>query len=257
MFDRPRVLITRSRRQSGELAAEIRKIGAEPVFLPTIEIKPVADTPQLDLCLSKIGSFDWLVLTSANAVEVFFGRLDDLDIDLPTGELDIAVIGPKTAEALKSRGVTYTFMPSEFVTEAVLPGLGDLRGKRVLIPTADIARDTLPDAIRQAGGEVEKVTIYSTIPAAPDEDGLASLREGVDVITFTSGSTVRNFFLMVEQAGMDPCDLPGGPKIACIGPKTAAEARRIGLEVHIQAQTYTIQGLVEAIQGKLNRDKVL
>ena len=110
----------------------------------------------------------------------------------------MAAIGPKTAEALKAHGVTPDFVPEEYVAEAILPGLGDLRGQWVLLPRAEIARKALPEAITAAGGVAHEIAVYQTLPAEPDAEGFAALRSGVDVITLTSPSTVQNFLAIVQ-----------------------------------------------------------
>jgi uroporphyrinogen-III synthase len=197
--------------------------------------------------------YDWLVLTSANAVDVVYGRMRALGVDSLPASLRIAAVGPKTAAKIKDKGIEPDFVPHEYISEAVTPGLGDLRGRWVLLPTADIARDTLPQAIQAADGIAHVITAYRTIPSIPDPAGLSALSSGVDMITFTSGSTARNFAILVQQAGLDPFNLPGRPRIACIGPKTAHAAREAGFIVDIVAPEYTVDGLVEAIRTQTGR----
>ena len=244
-----RILITRPRLQAESFAAELRSAGFEPVFFPVIEIRPLEDNSALDQALSNLSAYAWIVFTSVNAVEVVF---DHLPATLHWQDLDIrvAAIGPKTARALKKRGVTPSFVPREYVAEAILPGLGDLRGCRVLLPRAVGARKILPEAIAAAGGIPDEIAIYHTVPAELDPDGLAALTAGVDVVTFTSPSTVENFVQIVRQQGLDPFNLPGAPKIACIGPITELAALRAGYKAVIVAREYTIEGLTEAI-GRL------
>ncbi|MGE5250953.1 MAG: uroporphyrinogen-III synthase, partial [Bacteroidota bacterium] len=139
------------------------------------------------------------------------------------------------------------FVPEEYVAEAILPGLGDLCGKWVLLPRAEIARKALPKAIAAADGIAHEIAVYQTLPAAPDPEGMAALRSGVDVVTFTSPSTVENFIAILEQNGLDPLNLPGKPRFACIGPITEAAARRAGLTGLIVASQYTSEGLISLI----------
>jgi uroporphyrinogen III methyltransferase/synthase len=127
-----------------------------------------------------------------------------------------------------------------------------LKDRWVLIPVADIAHDTLPKAIEAAGGVPHIITVYHTIPAEPDTEGLVVLKAGVDLITFTSGSTVQNFFTLAQAAGLDPLNLPGNPKIACIGPKTEKTARDLGFNVHRVAEPHTTDGLVATIQKEMS-----
>jgi len=158
-----------------------------------------------------------------------------------------AAIGPKTAKGLKTRGVTPDFVPEAFVAEAILPGLGDLRGKWVLLPRAEIARKALPEAIVKAGGTAHEIAVYTTLPARPDPEGLAALKTGVDVITFTSASSVENFVAMMHENKLDPLGLPNHPRFACIGPITEQAAREEGLVNLVVAKEYTTEGLIEAI----------
>jgi uroporphyrinogen-III synthase len=244
-----RILITRPRQKAARFADALRTIGAEAVILPCIEIEPVQDTTLLDHALSRLGCYDWLVFTSVNAVEVVGERLADLGVELQPGIPHLAAVGPQTAVGLQERGAQVDYVPEEFLAEAVLPGLGDLKGRWVLLPTADIADNNLPDAIQSADGVAHVITAYRTLPAIPDPKGLAGLQEGVDVVTFTSGSTVRNFITICRTAGLDPHALPGSPVIACIGPKTAQVALEAGFVIDIIPDEYTVDGLVGAINS--------
>ncbi|GAB4523679.1 MAG: hypothetical protein Fur0018_06670 [Anaerolineales bacterium] len=242
-------LITRPRKDAAPLAELLRAAGYQPVLFPTIDIRPVEDNPAWQRALAKWDCYDWVVFTSANTVEA-----------LPRSPLGggaggggkIAVIGTKTAAALRARGLEPDVVPDEHTAEALLPLLGDLRGRWVLFPSADIARETLPAGVLAAGGVVHQVTVYRTLPAAPDPDGLQALRQGVAWLTFTSPSTVENFVVLVWQAGLDPLDLPGAPRVACIGPVTADAARQHGFRVDATAEPHTIEGLVAAIRAADN-----
>jgi len=239
-----RILITRPRAQADDFAANLRAAGFEPIFFPVIEIQPIEDNFALERALSKIGCYDWLVFTSVNAVEVVLPQL-------PDGSLpQIAAIGPKTAEALQRQGITPNFVPDEYVAESILPGLGDLRGKWVLLPRADIARKALPEAIFEAGGIPHEIAVYRTLPTQPSPDGLAALRSGVDVVTLTSPSTVHSFVTIARQNGLDPLALPGNPVFACIGPITEQAAREEGLGNLMTAREYTTEGLIEVISNR-------
>jgi len=159
----------------------------------------------------------------------------------------VAAIGPKTSEALTAHGVVPDFVPDEYVAESILPGLGDLRGKWVLLPRAEIARKALPEAIFEAGGIPHEIPVYKTLPVQPSPDGLAALRSGVDVITLTSPSTVQNLVAIVRQNELDPFALPGNPLFACIGPITEQAAREEGLRNLVTAREYTTEGLIEVL----------
>ena len=244
-----KILITRPARQAADFAEKLSAIGFEPVYFPVIEIHPADDFSELDKALAEIERYAWLVFTSVNAVDVVFDRIlvGAKHASPLLSNLRIAAIGPKTAEALRLRGIEPFFMPDEYVGEAILPGLGDLRGKWVLLPRAEIARQALPEAIVLAGGVAHEIIVYQTLPAEVNAEGLAALKAGVDWITFTSPSTVQNFARIVRQQGLDPLDLPGNPKIACIGPITEKAAREEGLMVDVVAAEYTTDGLIEAM----------
>ena len=246
-----RILITRPRAQAADLAEKLLEMGAEVIFFPTIEIQPVDDPDCLDRALTQLECYDWMVLTSANAAEAVLGRMSHLEISTPPPNLSIAAIGPKTAARLKNHGIAPDFVPNQYVAEAILPGLGELRDRWVLLPMADIAHDTLPKAIQSQDGIAHVITAYHTIPAEADGEGLSALKGGVDFITFTSGSTARNFHELVQHAGLDPLNLPGNPKIACIGPKTAKVARELGFDVDTIAESHTTDGLVAALQKEM------
>jgi uroporphyrinogen III methyltransferase/synthase len=247
-----KVLITRPRSQSDSFADALRSAGFEPIYFPVIEIRSIEENPELEQALKNISKYDWIVFTSVNGVEVVSKKLGQFS-SLPR----VAAIGPKTAEALKARGVTPDFVPEEYVAEAILPGLGDLRGKWVLLPRAEIARKTLPEAIVKAGGTAHEIAVYKTLPAQPDAEGLAALKSGVDAITFTSPSTVENFLAVVRKNGLDPLNLPNNPLFACIGPITEQAAREEGFANLVVAKEYTAEGLVEVIKKLMNNLEVL
>jgi uroporphyrinogen-III synthase len=247
------ILITRPKSQAKGFATALAEAGFKPILFPVIEIRPKEDTSALDYALGKLACYDWVVFTSINGVEYFWARLEALGIrDFPVN-VQVAAIGPKTAEALKDRGVTAAFTPAEYVAEAILPGLGELKGRWVLLPRAEIARKALPEAITAAGGMAHEIAIYQTLPAQIDLLGLEALQQGVDVITFTSPSTVQNFITLVKNAGLDPLDLPELPMVACIGPITASAASAAGLRVDMIADSYTTAGLVDLLRNKLNK----
>lgn len=242
-----RVLITRPRKDATEFALALEELGFETFFLPTIDIHPVADTSVLDRAISRLHDYDWLVLTSANAADAVLDRKIALGIDRFPENLKIAAIGPKTAARLQDGGVAPDFTPEDYIAEAILPGLGDIKNCWVLLPMADIASNTLPDAIQEANGIAHVITAYHTMPAELDPEGLAAINDGIDLITFTSGSTARNFVKLLELAGINPFLLPGDPKIACIGPKTVQTAQELGFFVDIVASIHTVDGLAQAI----------
>jgi uroporphyrinogen III methyltransferase/synthase len=241
------ILITRPRAQSGSFAAGLKAAGFQPIFFPVIKIGQIEDTSALEHVFSKLATYDWIVFTSVNGVEAV---LDPKKIRaVRNAGIRVAAIGPKTAEALRARGIKPAFVPDEYVTEAILPGLGDLRGRRVLLPRAEIARKALPEAIRRAGGLADEIAVYRTLPAKPSAASLAALRSGVDVVTLTSPSTVQNFVALTRGAGLDPLKLPKNPLFACIGPITHRAAKDEGLANLVMAKEYTTDGLIHAIRN--------
>jgi uroporphyrinogen III methyltransferase/synthase len=242
-----RILITRPRAQSGSFAAGLKAAGFQPIFFPVIKIGPIEDNGPLEYAFSDLASYDWIVFTSVNGVEAV---LDPQKIRaVRNAGTKIAAIGPRTAEALRGRSIEPAFIPDEYVAEAILPGLGDLRGRRVLLPRAEIARKALPEAIRRAGGLADEIAVYRTLPARPSPAGLAALRSGVDVVTLTSPSTVQNFAALTRGAGLDPLKLPKNPLFACIGPITHQAAKDEGLANLVVAKEYTTSGLIHAIRN--------
>jgi uroporphyrinogen-III synthase len=242
-----RILITRPRAQAHDFAEALRKAGFEPIYFPVIEIQPIENNVALERAVAKLECYDWLVFTSVNAVDLVFDALAKRGFSRGSFPFKVAAIGPKTAEALQARGTTPDFVPDEYVAEAILPGLGDLRGKWVLLPRAEIARKALPEAICEAGGIAHEIAVYKTLLTEPSQEGLAALRSGVDVITLTSPSTVQNFIAIARQNELDPLALPGNPLFACIGPITEQAAREEGLINWVTAKEYTIEGLIDVI----------
>lgn len=243
-----RILITRARAQADDFADKLHTAGFEPIFFPVIEIRPMEDNVALERALEKLNCYDWIVFTSVNAVEVVCSNPAFPLSPFPF-EMRVAAIGPKTAEVLRTRGITPDFVPDEYVAESILPGLGDLRGKWVLLPRAEIARKALPEAIAEAGGIPHEITVYQTLPARPDAAGLAALQSGVDIVTLTSPSTVQNFIAIAQRLGLDPSHLPGDPLFACIGPITEQAARAAGLANLAVAKEYTTEGLIDVIRN--------
>lgn len=242
-----RIVITRPPEKAYDFAEKLRAYGAIPIVFPTIEISSVQDTHQLDHALFHLDSYDWIVFTSTSAVDKIWERSKTLGIGAFPESLKVAAIGPKTAASLVDFGVQPDYVPDEFTAESILPGMGELDQRWVLLPLADIAHDDLPRAIQLAGGIAHVVVAYHTLPSCPDPAGFARLREGVDVVTFTSGSTVRNFIALVQQNGLDAHNLPGSPKFACIGPKTATTMQEVGLAVDVLAEKFTTEGIIEAL----------
>ena len=247
-----RVLVTRAREQSAELVDRLLDLGAEPIEAPTIRIAPPDDYGPLDAACAAAASFDWIVFTSVNGVDAFLQRLLSGPRDIRAlGGVRLCAIGPATAGRLRRHGLKVDVMPAEHRAEAVFAALrqaGRLAGARVLLARADIAREMLADALRAAGAVVTEATAYRTVRAdgwsGPELHALLRDRP-VDVVTFTSASTVRNFaeILGTESAAA----LLAATRVASIGPVTAAAAAELGFETTIMPAAYTIPALVEAI----------
>ena len=242
-----RVLITRSRSQASRLRTLLEEAGAQAVELPTIEIGELDDYAQLDGTLTRIGEYQWVIFASANAVEAVFGRLAAQGKDARAlGQVTVGAIGPATAQALASRGIKADFVPTRPVSEAVLAELSgrEWQGMRVLLPAADIGRDELDKGLSRLGAKVDRIAAYKNVPVADvSQRAKDAFAGGVDVVTFTSSSTVRN---LVESLNGDRAALDAS-FIACIGPVTSATARELGLRVDLEATEHTVDGLVAAL----------
>ena len=238
-----RIVVTRSPEQAPAFCDRLAQVGAEPIAFPTIQFLPLPAEP-LDHALRQLDDYDWLIFTSANAVQFFFTRVDELGLapTLPR----IAAVGPATAAVLAERGVAVAFVPNEFVGEELVLGLGDLVGQRLLLPRARIGRPKIVEMLRRQGAQVDDVPLYDTVTANPDPAALAALAQGIDAITFTSPSSVRNFLKILEEAGFDRAVLSSAA-VACIGPVTAQATRDSGLPVAIMPDDYTIEGLIQAL----------
>lgn len=239
-----RVVVTRSRDQAGAMCEALAACGAEPVLFPTIAIHPLESTDTLDAALNVLGSYRWVIFTSANGVRFFLERWAvRADASWPAS-VRIAAVGAATAAALEARGLRAAVMPDKFRGEALPAVLQGVQDCRVLLPRADIGRQAIVAALAAAGAEVHDLTVYRTVPAAPDADGLAALRRGVDVVTFTSPSTVRNFLALLGDEGRR---VLGGAVVGSIGPVTTEAACAAGIRVDVQPDEYTVPGLVDAL----------
>ncbi len=244
------VVVTRSRTQASELTDRLAAAGAEVLEFPTIRITDPDSWEPLDEAVRNLDVYRWVVFTSVNGVEKFFERLREGGRDARAlAHAKVAAIGPATAARCASSGVLPDYVPSEYRAEGVLEGFcerGVGEGVRVLIPRALEAREVLPDTLRERGAVVDVVTAYRTVLGSGESSVLERLAEGsVDVVTFTSSSTAKNFMKLAEgalgAAGLD------GVLVASIGPITSETARRLGLTVGVEAAEYTIPGLVTAI----------
>jgi uroporphyrinogen III methyltransferase/synthase len=231
-----RVVVTRARVQASGLRTALEALGAEVIELPAITIEPVK------FALPDLANYRWLVFTSANGVDAFFTAVRDARA---LAHVEVAAIGPGTAEALSRHGIQPDLVPERFVAESLLEAFPAGAG-RVLLARAAAARDVLPEGLAQKGYQVDVIAVYRTVTAPPDPDAVARVRAGaVDAITFTSSSTVENF-----------CDLIAGvpdpqPLVVSIGPVTSETARKRGLRVDAEADPHTIDGLIAALTAAL------
>lgn len=245
-----RIIVTRSREQASALSQAIERLGGEPVEFPTISITEPDDYAPLDRAIANISSYNWLIFTSVNGVIFFFNRLRTLNHDIrDLAGVRICAIGPQTAKALRSMALRVDYVPAEYQAEEIVQGLQDkiAPGARVLLPRADIARKVLPESLAAMGATVDEVTAYRTVAGSGNAPLIRQMfeRNEIDLITFTSSSTVRNFLTMLNAT--DPAALIGRARVACIGPVTTQTAIEMGLPVEIQAKEYTIDGLLQAI----------
>jgi uroporphyrinogen III methyltransferase/synthase len=246
-----RVLVTRATGQNVKLSQQLASVGAVPVEFPTIQIGPPTDPTPLNTAIANLANYQWLILTSANGVKYFWQYLlaagkDTSDLR----HLRVAAIGPATATEIRERGLTIDVIPTEHVAEMLVAAMPLVAGQRILLPTANIARDALVDGLTAKGAIVERVTAYQNT-SVTNPDRLPNLLPTLDALTFTSASTARNFANLLQPK--NPTTVIGPAVVACIGPITADAAIDAGLPVHVVAQTYTVPGLVEALQQYFER----
>ncbi|MBN2645834.1 MAG: uroporphyrinogen-III synthase [Desulfuromonadaceae bacterium] len=242
-----RVLVTRPPHQAAEFVERLRHAGAHPVVFPLIEIAPPPDWRPLDAALQCLVDYDWLVLTSVNAVEIIAERLQQLQghLRLPAG-LQVYSVGPKTARAIERLGWPVEVPGEDFRAESLLALLCSrgARDRRVLYPRAERARDLLPAGLRSVGAQLDDPIAYSTQPTQGRRAELLQRLTEVDVVTLTSSSAVENF---VELLG-DIRSLPATVCCASIGPVTSDTARELSLPIAVEANPYTLDGLLSALQ---------
>lgn len=246
-----RILITRARHQAQSLATALEEQGAAVLAIPAIEIVPPDSYFALDAALWNAPKYQWLVVTSVNGAEVLGQRLKTLGVG--SGALDhlkIAAIGPATARELGEMGLHVDEIPKQSIAESLVESLRDqVGGKKVLLVRAKVARDVLPQELRNAGATVDVVDAYQTIVPTASREALwllfAASSRLPDAVTFTSSSTVTNFFRLLHQAGI--AAWPTAMAAASIGPITSQTLRHHGIEPAVEATDYTIPGLVAAL----------
>lgn len=238
------ILLVGTEARVAALDEALRGLGARTLPFPTVRIAPPEDHRHLDGALRSWSSFDWVVFTSSNGVETVMGRASRLGILAQAGGPRIATVGPATKEAAEAAGLIVNAMPVEFLTDAIADCLGDVRGRRILLPRSNLARRSLAETLLARGALVDEVDAYETLPTAPNHEPLE--RSDVGMIAFTSASAVRNLVALVRPTTVER--LRGTAVAACIGPVTAQAAKEAGFRVAIVAQPHTVPGLVHSLQ---------
>ena len=243
-----RILVTRAAHQAGKLSESLRALGAEPVEVPVLEIRPPASFEQLDKALRQLHAYDWLIFTSANTVKALVERVAALGIDATLGSSSrIAAVGAATARAAEDGGFSVTAVPESYVAESLVRALkARVSGRRILLARAAVARDTIPDALRAAGATVDVVDAYrNAIPEAAPELLRAALKNGIDATTFTSSSSVTHLAEVAANAGI-AFPFRGVPAIS-IGPITSQTLRESSWPPAAESAPHDISGLVAAV----------
>lgn len=239
------VLVTRGKEQAHVFSDKLKQVGARPVEIPLISVSAVTETKEIEECVRDLSRYDWLVFTSANGVRFFFSFVRDT-APLP----NVAVVGKKTAIALEKRGITPSVVPDEFVAEGLIEAIKPLvkPTDRVLLVKGNLARPTLKEALVQLGADVTDLVVYETKMNESGKEQLLDLlkKRALDVVTFTSSSTVESFMNMLD--GIEWRPLLAHCVIACIGPITKQTAEQFGLRVHICPEQYTIDDMIKAME---------
>ena len=266
-----RILVGRAKHQAGALSTQLREQGAQVIEIPFIEIRKPRSFKPLDRALKNLHTYDWLILTSVNGVEAMWDRMEQLPSPWKSGPSSaakspskspwalapasrIAAIGPATKKAIEKRGLKVDVVPKEYVAESVVRSLKKkVKGKRVLLVRAKVARDVIPLELRRAGALVDVVEAYETVVPQSSKyklrGALKNAGKRPQVITFTSSSTVKNFVALIGKARANL----RGIRMASIGPVTSATLRDCGLKVDVAAKQFTIPGLVSAITASFKR----
>jgi len=248
-----RIVVTRAREQASAFRGRLEALGAEAIEFPTIAVKPPETWDPLDRAIDKLTAYDWIVFTSVNGVRFFLDRLrvSGRDVRYLKG-IKIGVIGPKTGEMWERLGIRPDLMPGEYRAEAVVDAFKQIgiQGEKILIPRAARAREVLPEELRKAGARVDVIHAYETVLPDHDAEGIKERfrNRTIDMVAFTSSSTVTNFVKMFEPDGVGLLqEWMQQVAVACIGPVTAQTAREKGLSVSLVSPEYTIESLVQEI----------
>jgi uroporphyrinogen-III synthase len=257
-----RVLVSRAKKQAGALSSTLKELGCQVIEIPFIEIRKPSSFAALDIVLHNLANYDWLILTSVNGVEALFERMTKYRLDnRALAHLKIAAIGPATKKAIEKHGLKVTVTPKEYVAESVVASLHKrVKGKRVLLVRAKVARDVIPRELRNAEATVDVIEAYETVAPKSSERRLRALlasERKPHAITFTSSSTVENFVSLLGIRGARAALKKRAPNhgihSASIGPVTSATLRELGLPVDIEAKKFDIPGLIAAIVDAKSR----
>lgn len=245
------IVVTRAREQASELIKRLFDLGAECIECPTIKVMPPEDMKPMDTAIDNLSSYSWLIFTSVNGVDFFFRQLFEKNRDVrDLNHVRTAVVGSATAKRLFDFGFKSDIIPESYRAESVVRAFAkeDIAGKKILLPRAKVARSVLPLELTRMGAVVDDVEAYCTQAVKDDAASVLKRLEEhtIDMITFTSSSTVKNFHALLPPERFN--SLIQGVTIASIGPITADTARNLGFDVHIVAESYTIPVLCEAIQ---------
>ncbi len=246
-----KIIVTRAAEQAGEFSSSLAARGATVLECPTIRLAEPESWQLLDLAIRDLPTYDWVVLTSGNAVRYFFRRMNTLGTDARAlANCRICAVGPKTADEIRSFGIKPDLIPADYTAEGVVQEFArlDIQNMRVLFPRADRARDVIPSELKRMGAHVDSPVAYRNIfpERLPPETLFALEKRSVDCITFTSSSTVQNLAAMLGEERM--LDMLKGVVVASIGPITSKSCRDLGLKVDIEPASYTLAALTEALE---------
>ena len=251
-----RIIVTRARAQASDFVERLQESGANTLEFPTIETVEPESWADLDAAVDRIAEYDWLIFTSVNGLGYLLYRLKQTGRDIrQLAGPKLCAIGSKTAEAVESVGMKVDLVPNEYRAEAIIEAIGDVKGKKILIPRAKEAREILPEELGKMGATVDVVTAYRTVRPTSKKDAiLKQIRDSeVDMVTFTSSSTVTNFAGMFEKSEL--AEIQGKLKVASIGPITSETAKKLGFKVDCSPGEYTIDGLTQSIIGYYKNGK--
>jgi uroporphyrinogen III methyltransferase/synthase len=247
-----KIVVTRAAEQAGEFSAKLAARGAMTLECPTIRLVGPESWQLLDLAIRELSGYDWVVLTSGNAVRYFFQRMDTLGLDVRAlAGCRICAVGPKTADEIRSFGIKPDLVPTDYKAEGVVEEFSrlDMKDSRVLFPRADKARDVIQRELKRMGAHVDSPVAYRNVfpERLPPETLFALEKRSVDCVTFTSSSTVQNLAAMLGEELM--LDMLKGVAVASIGPITSKSCRDLGLKVDIEPESYTLDALADALEA--------